>query len=160
MKRAFKFDQRLFYSGKRRILWLQQAKAVIETHPNVFDLKSMFTTIITRLWNYTPRGQMSGLIKKINVFSSLSLEQKWRSLTVVIHSYDQSRNCPFDPESVRGRKENVAIAYAGRNERWCRCLRTSAAQGRLHLESSISHPRAFRVCEENNRAVGRSMACP
>lgn len=81
MKRAFKFDQRLFYSGKRRILWLQQAKAVIETHPNVFDLKSMFTTIITRLWNYTPRGQMSGLIKKINVFSSLSLEQKWRSLT-------------------------------------------------------------------------------
>ena len=38
-----------------------QAKAVIDvkTHPNVFDLESMFITIITRLWNsHTSRSSV------------------------------------------------------------------------------------------------------
>jgi hypothetical protein len=69
------------------------------------------------------------------------------TLTVVIHSYNQSRNCTRIRISSR-RKENVVLAYAGRNERKSHCLRTSAL-GRLHLESSKT--RAF--CEENNKTV-------
>ena len=41
MKRAFKFDQRLFYSGKERYYGSSKAKAVAETYPDVFDLESM-----------------------------------------------------------------------------------------------------------------------
>lgn len=36
----------------------------LRAHPNVFDLEFTFIITITRLWNYTPQGLVSGLEKK------------------------------------------------------------------------------------------------
>lgn len=69
MKRAFKFDHRLFYSDSNDDF--SKAKAAIKTHPNVFDLETLLMTVITRLWNHTPQRRMSGLVKKNDEFRSL-----------------------------------------------------------------------------------------
>lgn len=57
---------------KERYYGPSKAKAVIETHPNVFDLEFIFITIITRLWNYI-HTSMSNVRtgKKKAMFSAL-----------------------------------------------------------------------------------------
>ena len=53
---------------KERYNGSSKAKAVVETHPDVFDLESTFIAIITRVWNYTPQSRMSRLVKKGQFF--------------------------------------------------------------------------------------------